>query len=66
VVEVDWRKRHKRGRMMRGERDPWSLFWLWFLEDFVLGGRWRKEKGKKESICLNWTHYIWLDLGSEG
>ena len=36
------------------------------IEGFVLGKRWRKEKGENESVCLTWTHYIWLDLGSEG
>ena len=34
---MDGRKRHKRGRMMRGEGDPWSWFWFGSVwEDFFL------------------------------
>lgn len=34
---MDGRKRHKKGRMMRGEGDPWSWFWFGSVwEDFDL------------------------------
>jgi len=65
VVEVDGRKRHKRGRMMRGER---SLVLVLVLEDFVLGGMWRKREGR-EGECffnLDTLHLVGLGLGGLG
>jgi len=42
VVEVDGRKRHKRGRMMRGEGG--SMVLILFLRIVFGGGMWRKTR----------------------
>jgi len=54
------------GRDIKGKGDEKrgeSLVLVLVLEDLVFGGMWRK---RRESVGLTWTHYSWLELGSEG